>query len=196
MRESVPRRVTESGIFVWPWATPHGLAIVVGAAGGGGGGGGALCLEGLNLFGAGGGGGGGGGAATTVRTGDKIHRAAGGSGGDGGGGGGLIDGSPVKGKDGKGCHYGVGGDGGHGAIAPRAEGRTVSDGGDGGKGFPGETRIVELQGLSRGDRFEIEIGIGGQSGGGGDGYKQGDTGASGNGGVVLFVPLPAEEGDD
>ena len=172
MRESVPRRVTESGIFVWPWATPHGLAIVVGAAGGGGGGGG--------------------GAATTVRTGDKIHRAAGGSGGDGG----LIDGSPVKGKDGKGCHYGVGGDGGHGAIAPRAEGRTVSDGGDGGKGFPGETRIVELQGLSRGDRFEIEIGIGGQSGGGGDGYKQGDTGASGNGGVVLFVPLPAEEGDD
>ena len=36
MRDTVPRRVTESEIFAWPWATPHGLAIVVGADGGGG----------------------------------------------------------------------------------------------------------------------------------------------------------------
>ena len=196
MRDTVSRRVTESGNFAWPWATPHGLAIVVGAAGGGGGGGGALCLEGLNLFGAAGGGGGGGGAATTVRAGEEIHKAAGGNGGDGGCGGGLVDGKPVKGKNGEGCHYGAGGEGGRGAVAPRDEGRIVSNGGDGGKGFPGETRIVELHGLSKGDRFEIEVGQGGEGGGGGAGYKQGDAGDGGDGGSVLFVPLSAKQGDE
>ncbi|MDE0023852.1 MAG: hypothetical protein OXP69_05495 [Spirochaetaceae bacterium] len=196
MKDTVPRRVTESGIFGWPWATPRGLAIVVGAAGGGGGGGGALCLEGLNLFGAAGGGGGGGGAATTVQARDEIHRAAGGSGGDGGCGGGLGDGRPVKGKNGEGCHYGDGGDGGCGAVAPPDEGRLVSDGGDGGKGFPGQTLIVELHDLSRGDRFEIEVGPGGQGGGGGSGYKHGNPGTAGDNGYVLFAPLLAAEGDD
>ena len=196
MTDIALRRITESGIFAWPWATAHGLAIVVGAEGGGGGGGGALCLEGLNLFGAAGGGGGDGGASTTIRAGEEIYRAAGGSGGDGGAGGGLVDGEPVKGKNGKGCHYGDGGAGGHGAVAPPAEGRLASNGSDGGKGFPGETRIVELHGLSKGDRFEIEIGQGGDGGGGGDGYEQGDAGVRGNGGSVLFVPLFAKKGEN
>jgi hypothetical protein len=47
-------RITESGVFEWPWTSPHGLLVIAGAAGGGGGGG-AFCLEGLNLYGAGGG---------------------------------------------------------------------------------------------------------------------------------------------
>ena len=168
----------------------------MGAAGGGGGGGGALCVEGLNLFGAAGGGGGGGGAETTMRAGEVIYRAAGGSGGDGGAGGGLEDAQPIRGTNGKGCHYGGGGDGGGGAIVPPAKGRIASDGGDGGKGFPGETRIIELHGLSEGDQFEIKVGQGGDGGGGGGGYKIGDAGAKGIDGSVVFVPLFAEKGDD
>jgi hypothetical protein len=72
----------------------------------------------------------------------------------------------------------------------------VSNGGHGGKGFPGETRIVELDGLSNGDRFEVDVGQGGQGGGGGAGYKHGDTGAEGEGGFVLFVPLSTEGGNN
>ena len=56
MQDSALQRVTESGIFGWPWTTSIGLAVIAGAAGGGGGG--ALCVEGLNLYGSGGGGGG------------------------------------------------------------------------------------------------------------------------------------------
>ena len=162
MRDAALHRITESGNFEWPWAAPTGLAIITGAAGGGGGGGGAFCLEGLNVFGAGG---------------------------DGGGGGGLNEGHPVNGIDGKGCHYGGGGDGGAGAVAPPAEGRLVSNGGTGGKGFPGETLLVELQGLSKGDELKLEVGRGGGGGGGGEGYGTGSTGAIGADGFVVFVPL-------
>lgn len=193
MRDAVLHRITESGNFAWPWATPTGLAIITGAAGGGGGGGGAFCLEGLNLFGAGGGGGGGGGKATTVQVGEQSYRAAGGNGGDGGGGGGLDDGHPVSGINGKGCHYGLGGDGGAGAIAPPAEGRLVSNGGNGGKGFPGETLLVELQGLSKGAEIKVEVGRGGGGGGGGKGYGTGSTGAIGADGFVAFVPLHVDK---
>ena len=189
MRDAALHRITESGNFEWPWAAPTGLAIITGAAGGGGGGGGAFCLEGLNVFGAGGGGGGEGGNATTLHVSEQSYRAAGGAGGDGGGGGGLDDGNPANGIDGKGCHYGVGGDGGAGAVAPPAEGRSVSNGGRGGKGFPGETLLVELQGLSKGDELKLEVGRGGGGGGGGEGYGTGSTGAIGADGFVVVVPL-------
>ncbi len=161
-------RITESGVFEWPWAESRGLLVITGAAGGGGGGGGALCLEGLNLYGAGGG---------------------------GGGGGGLNEGKPVEGNRGKGCHYGDGGDGGNGAVVPKADGRLASNGGKGGKGFPGETQIVELADLSVGDRFEINVGRGGGGGGGGKGYENGGTRAEGTHGLVLFIPTLAEERD-
>lgn len=196
MQDAALLRVTESGSVEWPWATPTGLAIIVGAAGGGGGGGGACCLEGLNLFGAGGGGGGGGGGTTTLKAGGRSYRAAGGGGGDGGGGGGLADGRSVDGQNGRGCHYGSGGDGGRGAVVPPAENRLTSNGGDGGKGFPGETLIVELRGLSKGEPLEVEIGRGGDGGSGGEGYKEGYAGALGTGGFVLFVPLHVEEKAD
>ena len=32
-------RIVESGVFEWPWTSPHGLVVITGAAGGGGGGG-------------------------------------------------------------------------------------------------------------------------------------------------------------
>ena len=38
MRDAVMHKVSESGVFEWPWAVASGLAILVGAAGGGGGG--------------------------------------------------------------------------------------------------------------------------------------------------------------
>ncbi|MCY4189605.1 MAG: hypothetical protein OXD30_14100 [Bryobacterales bacterium] len=189
MRDAALHRITESGNFEWPWAAPTGLAIIAGAAGGGGGGGGAFCLEGLNLFGAGGGGGGGGGEATTLQVGEHNYQAAGGAGGNGGNGGSLDDGRPVNGSNGKGCHYGSGGDGGTGAVGPAAEGRLVSNGGNGGKGFPGETLLVELQGLSKGDEIKIEVGRGGARGGGGRGYETGNAGDIGADGFVVFVPL-------
>lgn len=188
-------RVAESGVFRWPWTETRGLLVICGAAGGGGGGGGALCLEELNLYGAGGGGGGGGGAETSVKRGETTYRAAGGNGGNGGGGGGLHDGKPVTGKPGNGCHYGDGGDGGGGADVPPAEGRLTSNGGDGGKGFPGETRIVELTDLCIGDEFEVQVGRGGCGGGSGKGYVTGALGTVGANGFVLFVPLIAVNGD-
>ena len=188
-------RVVESGVFVWPWTESQGLLVISGAAGGGGGGGGAFCIEGLNLYGAGGGGGGGGGEVTSVTRGNAPYQAAGGNGGDGGGGGGLRESKPVEGTLGKGCHYGDGGDGGRGAVTPPAEGRLASNGGNGGRGFPGETKIVELANLSVGDRFDIEIGKGGGGGGGGRGYVDGDPGVAGADGFVLFVPVHADKGD-
>ena len=189
MQDAALRRVTQSGSFEWPWSASTGIAIIVGASGGGGGGGGALCLEGLNLFGAGGGGGGGGGGATTLKTGEQTYQAFGGGGGDGGGGGGLDDGQPVNGNNGKGCRHGDGGSGGRGAVASPAADRLVSNGGDGGKGFPGETRVVELHGLSKGDRLEVEIGQRGRGGGGGKGFETGGSGSEGADGSVIFVPL-------
>ena len=79
-----------------------------------------------------------------------------------------------------------------------ADGRLASNGGDGGKGFPGETQIVELTDLSFGDRFEIKIGKGVGGGGGGKGYAAGDGGVAGANGFVLFVPVVASvaETDD
>ena len=89
--------------------------------------------------------------------------------------------------------YGAGGGGGGGATVPRTENQLASDGGSGGKGFPGETLIVELRGLSKGKPLEVEIGQGGGGGGGGEGYKEGYAGAVGACGFVLFVPLHIEE---
>lgn len=186
-------RIVESGVFEWPWKTPHGLLVVCGAAGGGGGGGGAFCMEGLNIFGAGGGGGGGGGEATSVDFGQTAWRAGGGNGGGGGGGGGLYEGKPAAGACGVGCSHGNGGGGGEGGMAQPADGRLVSSGGEGGKGFPGETLIVELADLSVGDRFELSIGEGGGGGGGGQGYENGAAGGEGANGFVLFVALYADE---
>ena len=187
-------RIVESGVFVWPWKEPQGLLVLSGAAGGGDGGGGAFCLEGLNLYGAGGGGGGGGGEETHVTHGSAHYKAAGGDGGVGGDGGGLHEGKPVEGQHGRGCHYGDGGRGGQGAVVPPVDGRLASNGGNGGKGFPGETRIVELADLTVGDRFEIKIGRGGGGGGGGQGFAAGDGGVTGADGFVLFVPVFAEKG--
>ena len=188
-------RVDESGYFLWPWVEPQGLLIICGAAGGGGGGGGALCLEELNVYGSGGGSGGGGGEATSVKYRETVHQAAGGNGGGGGDGGGLHEGKPVTGKHSKGCLFGDGGRGGHGAIVPPANGRIRANGSNGGKGFPGETRIIELTDISVDDRFEIRIGSGGAGGDGGKGYETGDAGASGANGFVLFVPLITFNGD-
>jgi len=106
----------------------------------------------------------------------------------GGGGGGIHAGRPVNGTNGKGCHYGLGGNGGAGAIVPKAEGRLVANGGNGGKGFAGETLIVELQGLSKGDEMKVEVGHGGS----GKGYAEGCAGAIGAGGFIVFVPLYSE----
>ena len=125
MRETGLRRIVESGTFEWPWPTPHGLIVMTGAAGGGGGGGGALCIQGLNLYGARGGGGGRGGTATTLTIGPKELQAAGGNGGGGGDGGGLTDGEPTEATCGVGCRYGNGGEGGQGATAYPASDRTV-----------------------------------------------------------------------
>ena len=51
-------RIVESGVFEWPWTSPHGLVVITGAAGGGGGGGkgyetgaaGAAGANGFDLF--------------------------------------------------------------------------------------------------------------------------------------------------
>ena len=79
---------------------------------------------------------------------------------------------------------------------PPVDGRLVSNGGDGGKGFSGETLIVELSDLSVGDRFEINIGSGGAGGGGGKGYEAAAAGVAGANGFVLFVPLFAGDKGD
>ena len=164
MQDAALRRVTQSGPFEWPWSASTGMAIIVAASGGGGG-------------------------ATTLKTGEQTYQAFGGGGGDGGGGGGLDDGQPVNGNNGKGCRHGDGGSGGRGAVASPAADRLVSNGGDGGKGFPGETRVVELHGLSKGDRLEVEIGQRGRGGGGGKGFETGGSGSKGADGSVIFVPL-------
>ncbi len=182
------RRI-ESGIFEWPWASPQGLLVMRGGAGGGGGGGGSFCIDGLTIYGAGGGGGGGGGGATSVTCKQETWQAGGGNGGTGGGGGTLHEGTFVRGAQGIGCLHGDGGDGGKGGKALPAKRRLWSGGGDGGKGYPGETLIVELDDLSIGDRFEVTVGIGGEGGDGGLGYKLGVAGKMGAHGSVLFVPL-------
>ena len=189
MMEDGLRRVAESGTFTWPWSAARGLAVVSGAAGGGGGGGGAFCMQGLNLHGAAGGGGGGGGAVTTVQIGQRRYVASGGSGADGGSGGGIShDGKPQDGNNGQGCNFGRI-DGGKGARADETDDRVVANGGDGGRGFPGETVIVELSELSVGDVFQITIGQGGGGGGGGPGFESGCDGSRGIDGHVLFVPV-------
>lgn len=183
------RWIHESGVFEWPWPTEHGLAIITGAAGGGGGGGGAICIEGLNLYGSDGGDGGGGGKATVVTVGERTFRAAGGNGGGGGNGGSLIDGRATTVADAIGCHYGVGGNGGRGAVVSPSPTRKVSNGGNGGKGFPGATLIVELSDLSIGAAFEVTVGVGGSGGRGGGGFREGGAGSDGPHGSVLLVPI-------
>ena len=195
MRKSGIIRFVESDTFEWPWPTALGLVVVKGAAGGGGGGGGAFCMEGLNLYGSRGGRGGGGGKATMVTIRQKTYQAAGGGGGGGGDGGDFVDGQPKNGGSGLGCHHGDGGEGGRGAVVPLNPGRTVSNGGNGGKGFPGETLLVELGDLSVGDLFQITVGHGGGGGGGGEGYKRGGMGGSGMGGAVIFIPIFEERRD-
>lgn len=187
------RRIIESGTFKWPWHTPHGLAIMSGAAGGGGGGGGAVCIEGLNIFGAAGGEGGDGGDATTLVVRERLCVAAGGNGGYGGDSGSIIDGKPQEAGQGSGCHFGPGGDGGSGTDVARAEDRIVSDGGGGGKGYPGETKVVEFSDMSCGDEIVVEIGNGGNGGRAGSGFEPGDDGDVGQNGWVLLVPIYGPE---
>ena len=189
MQKAGQSLIVETGVFEWPWHTPLGLAIIGGACGGGGGGGGAFCIEGRNLYGADGGDGGDGGQATTLQIRDRTYQASGGNGGGGGGGGGYVEGLPTDGMRGLGCHFGNGGTGGGGGTVSASPERIVSAGGNGGRGFPGETRIVELAELQVRDRFEIMIGEGGGGGGGGEGYKNGDPGTAGSNGFVRFVPL-------
>ena len=187
------RRITESGTFMWPWSATRGVAVISGAAGGGGGGGGAFCMQGLNLHGAAGGGGGGGGAATTLQFGQRLHVASGGNGGGGGSSGGITrDGKPLHGNNGRGCNFGRS-DGGKGATLDETDDRVVANGGDGGRGCPGETVIVELSELSGGDIFEITVGQGGGGGGGGQGFESGGDGRRGIDGDVLFVPVYDEQ---
>ena len=80
-------------------------------------------------------------------------------------------------------------------MSPRP-GRTVSHGGNGGRGFPGETRVVELVDLSLGDTFQITVGGGGGGGRGGEGYENGGKGHQGIDGSVLFVPICEVKGAD
>ena len=95
----------------------------------------------------------------------------------------------MQGKSGSGCHYGDGSKGGSGGKSLPKEGRLVSDGGDGGRGFQKEILIIELENLVSGEEFTIEIGKGGGGGDGGLGFENGESGADGKRGYVLFVPL-------
>ncbi|MCY4226761.1 MAG: hypothetical protein OXF20_03520 [Gammaproteobacteria bacterium] len=95
----------------------------------------------------------------------QTWEASDGNGGSGGGGGRIDQGNPVSGIHGQGCKHGDGGNGGQGGKMPPKEGQIASIGGNGGKGFPGETLIFELGSLSIGDHFEITIGNGGKGGG-------------------------------
>ena len=79
---------------------------------------------------------------------------------------------------------------------PLAEGRLASNGGEGGKGFPGETKIVEIADLSVGERFDIQIGTGGSGGASGKGYETGAEGVAGANGFVIIVPLFAGDKGD
>ena len=114
----------------------------------------------------------------------------------GGGGGGIVNGEPVRGKDGRGCHFGdiAGGQGVKVGQEVRDSDAITADGGDGGRGFLGETVVQELTDLSVGDRFKITIGQGGRGGAGGEGYLKGNDGSGGNDGSVLLVPVFFEEG--
>ena len=117
-----------------------------------------------------------------------ISGATGGGGGGGSGGGITRDGKPLHGNNGQGCNFGRS-DGGKGARADETDDRVVANGGDGGRGRPGETVIVELSELSVGDVFQITIGQGGGGGGGGPGFESGCDGSRGIDGHVLFVPV-------
>ena len=79
---------------------------------------------------------------------------------------------------------------------PSSGSRIASNGGDGGRGFPGETLIVPLGNLSVGDRFEIKIGEGGGGGRGGEGFETGTVGIAGGAGWVIIVPLLACDKED
>ena len=189
MPRQLTRRIVRSGTVKWSWHTPYGLAVISGGAGGGGGGGGAVCIEGLNIYGASGGNGGDGGNATGLTIRGRSYRAAGGNGGYGGDSGSILNGEPQVVSPGSGCHFGLGGDGGEGTAVARREGRLVSDGGDGGKGFPGEIEIVEFADLRYGDDLDVEIGTGGLGGDAGQGFENGRSGTSGGDGFVLLVPI-------
>ena len=182
-------RIEESVVFNWIWPGTSGLLVISGGCGGGGGGGGAFCLEGLNFYGALGGQGGEGGEPTLVKRSGELFLSAGGNGGAGGSAGGLKEGIPVNGEPGRGCHYGNSGDGGNGATHPKEDGRIVSSGGDGGKGFPGEVQVFEIHDVSLDEQFEITVGKGGKGGSGGIGFEDGSAGNDGMNGFVLFVPL-------
>lgn len=80
-------------------------------------------------------------------------------------------------------------------MAPPNPNQTISNGGNGGKGFPGETQIAALTDLSVGDSIQISVGVGGGGGGGGKGYENGPAGGSGIDGFVLFIPIFEEHRD-
>ncbi len=102
---------------------------------------------------------------------------------------------PLAGVDGRGSHFGGGGDGGRGAEVTEPDpGQRVGKGGCGGKGFGGETLLVPLNDLSLGDRFNIAVGTGGGGGDGGKGFRDGGDADPGANGWVLFAPiLPDKE---
>ena len=191
MKETGVRKIVESGNFEWAWETARGLLIISGADGGGGGGGGAFSMQELNLCVGEGGEGGVGGGPTTVEVGGRTHGASGGAGGGGGGGAGINNGKPARGKDGAGCHYGDihGGLGARGSGEDQDSGKILAEGGNGGRGFPGETRIVELDDLTVGADFKVDIGQGGRGGRGAPGYVEGKDGSDGNNGCVVLVPI-------
>ena len=124
-----------------------------------------------------------------MKSGERTFVASGGNGGGGGDGGSLIDGRPTTAASGVGCRFGDGGNGGQGAVATPSSDQTVSDGGDGGKGFPGETLVVELSDLSIGAAIEITVGDGGSGGHAGRGFREGSAGSDGIGGSVLLIPI-------
>ena len=198
--QAIPHeRIDVSSPFEWPWQTHLGLAIIVGASGGGGGGGGACHRdrEGSNILGGGGGKGGkgGGGSILIRRQKSNQYFASGGNGGGGGHGGGFFDHrGPVDGQNGVGCPFGSGGEGGKGKEVQGDLANLLAKGGDGGRGFPGEIRFVELTDLSEGEVFGIVVGKGGAGGAKADGKQPGEDGGKGADGYVLFVPLFKDNG--
>ena len=190
MSEEGLKRIAESGTYTWPWSTPFGLLIITGGSGGGGGGGGAFCIKGLNTYGGAGGKGGIGGKLTRVIIKPMIYMASGGNGGNGGSGGGIINGQPSAGAHGKGCLHGPGSEGGLGGqVTPDAALSIFSNGGNGGRGFPGQTLITDVENLLVGTVLDVVIGEGGPGGMGGDGYKKGSDGDLGPRGHVVMVPI-------
>lgn len=191
MKEAGIQKIVESGNFEWAWKTARGLLVITGAAGGGGGGGGAFYMQESDLCVGEGGEGGEGGGPTTVEVGGRTHGASGGAGGGGGGGAGIKNGKPARGKDGVGCHYGDihGGLGANGSGEDHGSNKILAEGGSGGRGFPGETRVVELDNLTIDTDFKVSIGQGGSGGRGAAGYVQGKHGSDGNNGYVVLVPI-------